>query len=264
MWPSSASRVFEGLHNTLPATSAPLTFEPGVNAGASHRAPARRARSRDVGGRLVEEPRRVNAWAGLTVDPARHLVFAGLGSATFDFYGVDRRGDNLFANSPLALDSRHRPAASGTFRRFVTTSGTGTCPPRPCWRRVTHDGRRIDAAAQITKTGFVYCSTAPVVDRCSPLKSGPCRQSDIPGERLRHPAGSGEAAPLLPAIAAGRGSRRLSPEAAAKLRYDFGAFRAASCSPTTEAGSCPVPRLHRRWQLVRRARSTPTTGCART
>ena len=47
-----------------------------------------------------------NAWGGVSIDPERGLVFAGLGSAAFDFFGGDRRGDNLFANCTIALDAR--------------------------------------------------------------------------------------------------------------------------------------------------------------
>ena len=47
-----------------------------------------------------------NAWGGFSVDADRGLVFAGLGSAAFDFYGGDRHGDNLFANCTIALDAR--------------------------------------------------------------------------------------------------------------------------------------------------------------
>ena len=74
-----------------------------------------------------------NAWSGLTVDESRGLVFAGLGSAAFDFYGGDRHGDNLFGNSTIALDARTGVSGSGTSRRRVTTSGTWTCRPRRCW-----------------------------------------------------------------------------------------------------------------------------------
>ena len=47
-----------------------------------------------------------NAWAGLTVDPKLGMVFAATGSASFDFYGSNRIGDDLFANCVLALDAR--------------------------------------------------------------------------------------------------------------------------------------------------------------
>src|SRR5439155_10987333 len=44
-----------------------------------------------------------NDWAGMSVDEKRGLVFAATGSAAFDFYGANRIGDNLFANSVIAL-----------------------------------------------------------------------------------------------------------------------------------------------------------------
>ena len=47
-----------------------------------------------------------NAWAGVTVDPALGMVFAATGSASFDFYGTTRKGDNLFSDCVLALDAR--------------------------------------------------------------------------------------------------------------------------------------------------------------
>jgi hypothetical protein len=47
-----------------------------------------------------------NAWAGITVDQKNAMVFAATGSASFDWYGVNRHGDNLFADSVLALDAR--------------------------------------------------------------------------------------------------------------------------------------------------------------
>jgi len=47
-----------------------------------------------------------NAWAGVTVDPGRGMVFAATGSASFDFFAPTRHGDNLFADSVLALDAR--------------------------------------------------------------------------------------------------------------------------------------------------------------
>ena len=53
----------------------------------------------------MEGPRRRQRLGGLTVDPARGLLFAGTGSAASDFYGGDRKGDNLFANCTLALDA---------------------------------------------------------------------------------------------------------------------------------------------------------------
>ncbi len=72
----------------------------------------------------------VNAWAGVTIDVKHAMLFAATGSASFDFYGANRIGDDLFANTILALDAR-------TGKRIwhlqgsITTSGIATSPPRP-------------------------------------------------------------------------------------------------------------------------------------
>ena len=48
----------------------------------------------------------VNNWSGMTLDQERGIVFVPLGSASYDFYGGNRKGANLFANCLLALDAR--------------------------------------------------------------------------------------------------------------------------------------------------------------
>jgi quinoprotein glucose dehydrogenase len=96
-----------------------------------------------------------NAWAGLTVDPALGIVFGATGSASFDFYGSNRHGDDLFANTVLALDAR-------TGRRIWHFQGVKhdlwdrDFPAPPALVTVTRNGRKIDALAQITKSGHVY------------------------------------------------------------------------------------------------------------
>ena len=96
-----------------------------------------------------------NAWSGVTLDPRLGMVFAATGSAAFDFYGANRHGDNLFANTLLALDAR-------TGRRVWHFQGIKhdlwdlDFPSAPTLVTVTRNGRRVDGLAQITKTGHVY------------------------------------------------------------------------------------------------------------
>jgi quinoprotein glucose dehydrogenase len=66
-----------------------------------------------------------NDWAGLSVDAKRGLVFVPLGSASSDFYGADRAGDDLYAIH-WSLSTRIPADASGIFRQFITISGTAT------------------------------------------------------------------------------------------------------------------------------------------
>jgi quinoprotein glucose dehydrogenase len=124
----------------------------------------------------------VNAWSGLSVDPARGLVFAGTGSPTFDFYGGDRHGNNLFGNSTLALDARtgERRWHYQVVRHDLWDYDI---PTPPVLVRVARGGQPLDAVAQVTKTGFVFVfdrvTGKPVFD----IVDRPTPASDVPGER---------------------------------------------------------------------------------
>ena len=96
-----------------------------------------------------------NAWSGLTLDSALGMVFAGTGSASFDFYGAHRHGDNLFANSVLALDARTGERV-WHFQTIKHDLWDLDLPAPPALVTVTREGRRVPAVAQITKTGYVY------------------------------------------------------------------------------------------------------------
>ena len=73
---------------------------------------ARRVRRRHLaGGRARRLDGGVHNWSELTVDEERGIVFIPTGTARYDFYGGNRHGDNLFANSLVALDARTRQAA---------------------------------------------------------------------------------------------------------------------------------------------------------
>ena len=123
-----------------------------------------------------------NAWGGLSVDTGRGLVFAGLGSATTDFYGGDRHGDNLFANCTIALDA-------GTGRRawhYQTLRHDlwdHDLPVYPNLVTFTRDGKTVDAVAQVTKTGYVFLFDRVTGKPLFEVKDQPVPGSDIPGER---------------------------------------------------------------------------------
>ncbi|HKJ02406.1 MAG TPA: PQQ-binding-like beta-propeller repeat protein, partial [Longimicrobiales bacterium] len=96
-----------------------------------------------------------NAWSGVTLDRGRGMVFAATGSASYDFYGANRLGDNLFANSVLALDARTGERI-WHFQALHHDLWDRDFPAAPALVTVTRDGRPVDAVAQITKTGHVY------------------------------------------------------------------------------------------------------------
>ena len=96
-----------------------------------------------------------NAWSGISVDERRGLVFLPTGSAAFDFWGGNRKGQNLYANSLLVLN-----AGTGAYvwhYQFVHHDlWDRDLPSAPVLVRVSHGGRRIDAVAQTTKSGHVF------------------------------------------------------------------------------------------------------------
>jgi quinoprotein glucose dehydrogenase len=96
-----------------------------------------------------------NAWSGVTIDQGRGIVFAATGSAASDFYGVNRIGDNLFANTLLALDAKTGKRL-WHFQAIRHDLWDWDFPAAPTLVTVTRNGRRVDAVAQITKTGYVY------------------------------------------------------------------------------------------------------------
>ena len=125
-----------------------------------------------------------NAWSGFSMDEERGILFAPTGSASYDFYGGKRRGANLFANCILALD-----AATGKYKWHFQTVHHDVwdrdLPTPPSLVTVTHHGKKIDAVAQPTKSGFVF-----VLDRETGSPLFPIEEVQVPvdtklkGEKL--------------------------------------------------------------------------------
>ncbi len=123
-----------------------------------------------------------NAWGGLSVDVDRGMVFAGLGSAAFDFYGGDRHGDNLFANCTIALDAKTGKRV-WHFQTLRHDLWDHDLPIYPNLVSVTRDGKKRDAVAQVTKTGYVLLFDRVTGKPLFDIKDQPVPGSDIPGEK---------------------------------------------------------------------------------
>jgi quinoprotein glucose dehydrogenase len=124
-----------------------------------------------------------NAWAGLTIDPKLGMVFAATGSGSFDFYGSNRIGDNLFADCVLALDAK-------TGKRIWHFQGVKhdvwdlDFPAAPTLVTVTHNGRAVEAVAQITKTGYVFLLDRRTGEPLFPIEYRKVTPSKLDGEKL--------------------------------------------------------------------------------
>jgi quinoprotein glucose dehydrogenase len=122
-----------------------------------------------------------NNWPGMAVDTRRGIVFAPTGSAASDFYGADRAGDGLFANSLLALN-----AETGEriwhFQAVKHDIWDRDFPSPPTLVQVKRDGKTVDAVAQTTKQGFVYLFERATGKPLFPVEYRAYPASDVPGE----------------------------------------------------------------------------------
>ena len=110
------------------------------------------------------------------------MVFAGLGSAAFDFYGGDRHGDNLFANCTIALDAKTGKRI-WHFQTLRHDLWDHDLPVYPNLVTVTRDGKTIDAVAQVTKTGYVFLFDRETGKPLFDVSDQRVPASDIPGEQ---------------------------------------------------------------------------------
>lgn len=124
----------------------------------------------------------VNNWAGMSLDHERDMVFISLGSPSYDFYGADRLGQNLYGNCVLALK-----ASTGEYVWHYQTVHHDLwdydLPAAPNLVTLNRDGKKIDAVAQITKQGFVFVLDRETGNPLFPVEERPVPPSDMPGEQ---------------------------------------------------------------------------------
>ncbi|MEM1327248.1 MAG: pyrroloquinoline quinone-dependent dehydrogenase [Bacteroidota bacterium] len=122
-----------------------------------------------------------NAWAGFSLDEERGIVYAPTGSASFDFYGGDRIGDNLFANSLLALDAKTGERI-WHFQTVHHDLWDRDLPAPPTLVQVEKDGKQVDAVAQITKSALIFLFDRETGEPLFPIEERPVLASDLEGE----------------------------------------------------------------------------------
>ncbi|MBT8302869.1 MAG: pyrroloquinoline quinone-dependent dehydrogenase [Bacteroidia bacterium] len=123
----------------------------------------------------------VNNWAGMAVDMDREILYVPLGSAAPDFYGGERKGQNLFANSLVALDAN----TGERIWHFQMThhdiwDRDLPAPPNLIW--VQRNGQRIDAVAQVTKQGYVFVFDRETGEPIFEIEEVPVPSSTLAGE----------------------------------------------------------------------------------
>jgi quinoprotein glucose dehydrogenase len=120
-------------------------------------------------------------WAPATADPELGMFYIPVEGSTSDYYAGYRPGNNLYANSVLALDAK----TGKRVWHFQTTHHDiwdFDPPTAPILADITADGRQVKAVIQLTKQGFAF-----VLDRVTgkpvwPIEERPVPKSDVPGE----------------------------------------------------------------------------------
>lgn len=122
-----------------------------------------------------------NSWAGMSVDRKNGIVFVPTGSASYDFYGANRKGDNLFANSIIALD-----ANSGKriwhFQTVHHDLWDRDLPAPPILFTMNHNNTKREALAQVTKSGFVFVFDRKTGEPLFPIEERAVPASDVENE----------------------------------------------------------------------------------
>jgi quinoprotein glucose dehydrogenase len=182
-----------------------------------------------------------NAWAGVTIDRANAMVFAATGSSSFDFYGANRRGDNLYADCVLALDARTGKHV-WHFQGLKHDVWDLDFPAAPNLVTVTRAGRKVEAVAQVTKTGFVFVLDRRTGKPLFPIEYRAVPASTIDGEQLART----QPVPVRPPAFARSGPTeamltRRTPEAHAAVLAEFRKLKAGLFTPPSREGTIIFP-----------------------
>ena len=144
-----------------------------------------------------------NAWAPLSVDVERGLVFLPLTSAATNYYGGDRKGANLFSNALVAVD-----AATGKRVWHYQISRHDLwdydLPAQPSLVTVKRAGKLIPAVAQVTKQGFAFVFDRITGKPLFDIEERAMPPSDLEGEE----ASPRQPIPIKPPPYARQGMRR--------------------------------------------------------
>jgi quinoprotein glucose dehydrogenase len=122
-----------------------------------------------------------NAWGGVTIDEKRELAFCATGSATEDFYGGFRKGNNLFANCVLALDvnTGKRKWHYQTVRHDIWDYDN---PSAPVLATIKTGNASRDVVVQFTKMGLTFVLDRETGEPIFPVVEMPVARSNVPGE----------------------------------------------------------------------------------
>ncbi|MBT2134440.1 pyrroloquinoline quinone-dependent dehydrogenase [Croceibacterium sp. LX-88] len=123
----------------------------------------------------------VHNWSESTLDPELGIIYIPTGTARYDFYGGNRPGNNLFANSLVALDARTGKRI-WHFQTVHHDLWDFDMPNAPKLMTITKDGKKIPVVVAASKQGFIFVFDRRTGEPVWPIEERPVPASDVPGE----------------------------------------------------------------------------------
>ena len=120
-------------------------------------------------------------WSEFTVDDENGIVFVPFGTARYDFFGGNRAGNNLYANSLVAIDAK-TGRKLWHFQTIHHDLWDYDLPQSPKLLTIRQNGRPVEVVAQGSKQGFLYVFERKTGRPVYPIEEKPVPQSDLPGE----------------------------------------------------------------------------------
>jgi len=122
-----------------------------------------------------------NVWGFISVDTTLGLVYLPYGTATYDFYGGDRKGANLYGDSVVALEAE-TGKLKWHFQAVHHDTWDYDFSAAPVLFEVNRNGQRIPALAEVSKQGLVYILDRRDGKPIFGMEEKPVPASDVPGE----------------------------------------------------------------------------------
>jgi quinoprotein glucose dehydrogenase len=122
-----------------------------------------------------------NAWGGLSLDKKRGIVFLGTGSTTPDFWGGNRKGNDLYGDSTLAIDAKTGKLL-WHFQEVHHDLWDWDNPTAPILATITQNGQKRDVTIQTTKQGFIFMFDRVTGNPIHPIEEVPVPQTKLEGE----------------------------------------------------------------------------------
>ncbi len=185
-----------------------------------------------------------NAWAPIMVDPGRDLVFVPTGSASPDYWGGFRRGDDKWADSVAALRGKTGQFVWGFQLVHHNLWDYDTAAP-PLLATISHDGENVPVVIQGNKTGMIYVLNRDTGAPVFPVVERPVPQSHVPGEQTSPTQPFPTAPPpLVPHTLTVAEAWGLTPQDRAACREEISRMQSDGIfTPPSLKGSVEIPGI---------------------